>query len=117
MKSIFKNYYSALAALLFLFLISCKDDKPTPTPDSASRLQKVSGDDQKGWPGQVLTEPLKVKLLNQTGLPEVNKTVEFIVTVGTGTLSTNRATTDQNGEAHVTWILDSTSGVQIINAY
>ncbi len=118
MKHYFKKYRPLLVAFLFLFLTGCGGDDPNPTPDNSTRyaLQKISGDNQTGFSGIALTDPLKVKLLDQDGMPAVNKSVNFAVATGNGTISASTALTDQNGVAQITWTLGPTAPKQTVNA-
>jgi archaellum component FlaF (FlaF/FlaG flagellin family) len=110
------NYnLSALLGLVFLVIFSCKEDKPDPEP--VLSLTKISGDNQVGFGGTPLSHPLKVKVVGQDGAPDANRTVEFNVVTGKGTLSTNQVTTDHNGEAQIIWTLDSNTPEQTVKAF
>ena len=62
-------------------------------------LSKADGDGQQGPSGAPLAEPLVVSLLDQAGSPLAGAAVTFAVTVGEGTLSVTRDTTDARGRA------------------
>ncbi len=77
-------------------------------------LEIVSGVDQEGLPGDVLEKPFVVEVRDEFEKPLPGVEVTFTVTAGGGTLSTTRATTDENGRAESTLTLGSTPGTNTV---
>lgn len=74
----------------------------------------VSGNNQTGAANQMLSNPLKVKVIDNFNLPQSNIPVYFSVTSGGGSISTNSVLTDAGGFAQSNWTLGS-SGTQSVN--
>jgi outer membrane autotransporter protein/uncharacterized repeat protein (TIGR01451 family) len=70
----------------------------------------VSGDNQGGAPGSTLPVPLRVRLLSPTGAPVSGQRLEFLIGLGTASLSNTSAVTDSQGEASTQLVLGSTPG-------
>ena len=68
-------------------------------------LLKISGDNQTGAAGAVLTTPFVVEAQDENGAALLGISVAFTVTVGGGTLSVQNTTTDANGRAQSTLTL------------
>jgi Leucine-rich repeat (LRR) protein len=68
-------------------------------------LLKISGDNQKGMSGAVLSDPFVVEVQDANGSALTGISVTFVVTAGGGTLSTTITRTDENGRAQSTLIL------------
>ena len=62
-------------------------------------LLKISGDNQRGAPGEILVNPLVVEMQDENGSALRGISVTFVVTTGGGTLSVTNTTTDGNGRA------------------
>ena len=76
-------------------------------------LQEAGGNAQKGEVGQILPEPLVVRITDKDGNPVGGKAVRFDVTFGGGTVderSTVTINSDVFGEARVTWRLGPNAG-------
>src|SRR5262249_48990252 len=82
-----------------------------PEEGGGARLIEVSGNHQSGEPGQVLPEPLVVRLEDQFGNPLAGETVTATIVTGEGEFvsgqdasvsagTTQTALTDTHGEAH-----------------
>ena len=67
-------------------------------------LSVLSGDVQTGRTGKELPEPVIVRV-QQSGAPWVNKTVNFVVTVGGGSVLAGTVLTDSEGVAQEFWTL------------
>lgn len=83
----------------------------------ATSLVLESGGDQSGRAGAKLTNPVVIKVTDQSGAPFQGATVTFTVTegnVGTSTVKTIDATTDATGMANVNWTLGTTEGAQTL---
>ena len=69
-------------------------------------IEKISLDSQNGIQNQPLNNPLKVRVIDNSGLVYLEKVpVYFNVTQGGGSLSSERVLTDENGYAEVSWTL------------
>ena len=68
-------------------------------------LLKISGDNQKDVTGAALENPFVVEVQDANGSAFAGVPVTFVVTTGSGTLSTTRTTTDANGRAESTLTL------------
>ncbi|SRR6266404_3946705 len=66
-------------------------------------LQYVSGDGQSAQTGGNLNAPLVVKLSDTLGQPVGGAAVQFQVTLGGGTVSSDTVKTDATGKASVNW--------------
>ena len=69
------------------------------TARSVARLLKISGDNQQGTVGEMLTNPFVVEVKDQDNAAFAGVPVTFTVTDGSGTLSVTSTTTDENGKA------------------
>ena len=79
-------------------------------------LTKVCGDDQEDMPGEQLTEPFVVLVLDEDDAAIAGVDVLFAVTAGGGTLSAATATTDANGRAATRLTLGSEPGTNTVSA-
>ena len=78
------------------------------SPPRATRLEKISGDNQTGFTGGALANPFVVEVRDQFDDPMDGVTVTFAVTAGGGSLSATNVTTDQDGRAESTLTLAAT---------
>ena len=92
----------------------------TVTVDSslprATRLEKISGSEQRGFTDEPLTNPFVVQVRDQYNDPLEGVTVTFAVTAGDGSLSDTTAITDQDGQAETTLTLGTEPGTNTIEA-
>ena len=72
---------------------------PTPPPPIQTKVVRISGDDQRGLPGEPLANPFVVQVLDEDGDPFEGATVKFSVLVGGGSLSATTPTTGADGRA------------------
>lgn len=79
------------------------------TPD---KIQRVSGDNQKGTIGQYLSAPIVVKVVDNNGSPQAKVPVYFTVTDGDGTLDKGKVLTSEKGEAQTKWKLGNSTAIQ-----
>jgi len=82
----------------------------------AKNLVYFSGNEQSGIAGEVLAEPIVVKVTDANGKAVFNKTVNFQVTFGNGSLSGAGVPSNEYGEAKVTWTLGSQAGLNTVRA-
>lgn len=101
---------AALRLAPLLALAACGD---ATAPDQAAlRLEIVAGDQQRGLPGQVLGEPLSVRVLDTDGEPVEGVRVVFEPAVGNGRVEEVRAATSATGRASARWVLGPRAGAQ-----
>lgn len=81
---------------------------------SASKIVKVSGDNQSAVIGRPLPQPVVVRVTDPNGAPVPNATVTFGTAGGAAAPAT--ATTDANGDATATWTLGTALGAQTLTA-
>ena len=84
--------------------------------EPADALEKVSGDNQTGTPGNALASPFVVEAQDEDGEPLAGHSVTFAVTAGGGSLSETSARTNANGRAQTTLTLGSALGVNSVRA-
>jgi plastocyanin len=82
-------------------------------PDPAETVTKTAGDQQAGLVGQLLEDPLSVRVTTD-GAPDPGVTVNWSTTGGT--LTPTSVPTDANGVASTSWTLGTTSGAQTATA-
>ncbi len=95
-------------------------------PGVASELQYISGKNQADTVGNVLSNPLTVRVLNDQQQPVPSYPIEFRIAQGKGALSftpaggvsdsTLQALSDESGYARVYWKLGPESGAQAVKA-
>ena len=84
--------------------------------DPADALEKISGDNQSGTPGNALANPFVVEVQDEDGNPLSGHTVSFSVTEGGGSLSETSDVSNANGRAQTTLTLGSERGVNSVEA-
>lgn len=86
-------------------------------PGPSSILDKVSGDEQAGIPGQRISAPFVVRVTDRFGNPVEGETVSFSLVTGMGSeLDTESAVTDPMGEASAQATLGLTPGEYLFAA-
>ena len=73
-------------------------------------LYTVSGNNQEGFAGSVLSDPFVVEAQNESGEPMEGVPVTFTVETGNGQLTSPTATTDADGRAQTNLMLGWTPG-------
>ena len=81
----------------------------------AATVDKAGGDEQVGFPGTVLAEPVTVRVLDANGHPAGGLEVAFEVTSGEGSVSPATVSTEPDGVAKARWTLGSDS-IQTLTA-
>jgi hypothetical protein len=76
----------------------------------------ASGNGQEGKPGELLSEPIKIKATDSLGSPVVGIPVYFIVETGGGTINEVMVNTNAEGFAQVEWTLGDESDEQTVEA-
>ncbi len=94
-------------------LAACNgDDGPRPLAAVAA----VSSSQFTGSVGDLVSEPLVVKVTDDQGVSRGGVAVSFLVTDGGGSVSPAVDTTDNAGEASTRWRLGGTTGLQRVTA-
>ena len=78
-------------------------------------LSKISGDNQTGVSGGVLTNPFVVEVRDQNLSTLEGISVTFTITAGDGTLSVTHTTTDGNGRAESILTLGPNPGTNVVS--
>ncbi|MDP3910522.1 MAG: S8 family serine peptidase [Gemmatimonadales bacterium] len=99
-----------LALLLALTVTRCGGDGAGPSQPTPAAIALVSGNSQADTVGQVLNQPLVVRVTTSAGAGVPGVSVSWAMTAGGGTLSGSTIATDANGQASVTWTLGTTAG-------
>ncbi len=81
-----------------------------------SMVSVASGGGQEGLPGQVLADPVVVRVDDAGGSPVEGVAVAFAAAEGHGSADPSMATTDSEGRAGTAWTLGPASGVQSLTA-
>ena len=81
----------------------------------ATKLVKISGDDQEGLIDTELANPFIVEVHDQNNAAFDGATVTFAITAGGGSLSTTIITTDANGRAESTLTLGPNLGTNTVS--
>ncbi|NUS96140.1 MAG: hypothetical protein HOQ11_01895 [Gemmatimonadaceae bacterium] len=71
----------------------------------------MSGDEQAGTVGRVLSAPVVVKVQDAAGQPVPSQAVRFAVTSGSGSVAVGLATTDATGLAQERWTLGTNTTI------
>lgn len=79
-------------------------------PATASAIALVSGNHQTGTVGQLLGQPVIVRVTDKNGAGVSGVAVSWAITAGGGALSAASVTTNAQGYASVTWTLGSGAG-------
>jgi len=87
----------------------------TATALEASKILKVSGDNQTAVLGRPLPEPVVVRVLDPNDVAVPNATVTMSASGG-GTVTPGTATTDVDGRVTATWTMGSSVGAQTLTA-
>ena len=106
-----------LALLVLTTLAGCEQagDPVEPGPGaSAVAITVVSGGGQPAFVGTRLDEPIVFRAVDAAGLPVPGISVDFVTTPGSGRVEPARATTDQNGDAAITWTIGPDPGTQTV---
>lgn len=83
---------------------------PPPPPPVPSAIALVSGNSQTGTAGQVLPQPLVVRVTSNAGGGVGGVSVSWAVTAGGGNVSSGSTPTDAQGQAQVTWTAGPAAG-------
>lgn len=85
-----------------------------PVIGPVARLLVVAGDGQTDTVGRQLTQPVTVKVTDTASKPVPGQVVNFVVTVGGGSVFAGAASTDSAGLAADRWTLGTIAGNQTL---
>lgn len=114
-----------LPAAIGLWSAGCSNDAPTGftragdaahARNTGVRLTLVSGDSQAGTAGQLLPEPLVVRVLDQRGQPVAGAVVTWKVMTRGGLVPERTTSTDAQGYARTRWTLGPARGEHTLRA-
>jgi adhesin/invasin len=105
--------FAIAAAAASLLLAACGDSTSPPRPTT---LAAVSSVQVVGTVGELLSEPLTVRVTDAGGSPVARVPVTFTVAEGGGSLSRTLDSTDASGVARTSWRLGETAGAQRVTA-
>ncbi len=88
----------------------------TAVPANPAALVLVAGDDQTGPGGFALADSLVVRLEDDNGNGIGNRSISWIVSSGSGSVSPTTVTTDPNGLAATSWTLPAAVGNYTVSA-
>src|SRR5262249_51192600 len=83
-------------------------------PGGANTLTIVNGNNQKGSPGQVLTNPLIAQVTNGCGTPVAGQQVTWAVTQGSATLRQTVNSSDGSGQVSTSLTFGQTPGPIVV---
>jgi hypothetical protein len=84
-------------------------------PGAANNLAKVSGDNQFGYQGVRLAQPVTVRVRDQYGNGVPSHAVQFTTSAGNGTADSSIAFSDSTGVARSGWVMPSTGIVDTVS--
>ena len=109
---LFRSSAAGMAAALLLSVSACNESPAAPLEDDEPQLTVVSGNNQVGVVGRMLSSPLTVRVGTRTA-PVEGALVNFVVVRGGGRTWAGSALTDSHGIAKEWWILGTrTDSVQ-----
>lgn len=106
-------------ATVALGLASCEsttgveDETSAPTP---SRIVVLGGNTQNGRVGSLLADPVKVRVVDKSGIGVADVVVSWTVNTGGGSVSPRTVVSDAGGQAAALWTLGPSTGVQEVDA-
>jgi plastocyanin len=107
---------AAAALALAVAIPACSSDGGTNPPDGAAAMAVVSGNNQTGFVGTVLTQPLVVHVEDAAGADLSGATVNWTVMSGGGTVASAATTTGANGRAQTQLTLGASAGANTVRA-
>jgi PKD repeat protein len=116
----FARICSACSSALLLLAAACAgSDLILPNDGGSPAIQVINGDGQTGEVGELLREPVVVKVTDASGQPLANAAVSFqLVSAGEGgEISPATDTTDQAGQAEAHLLLGDKVGLQTGEAH
>ena len=101
--------------LIVLCMLGCDQENPASTGQELV-ITRVSGNEQEGWLGQILAEPLVVLVTTKQGVLVSNQRVDFEITEGKGRLSVESAVTSSSGQVSTSLTLGDEEGTVKVRA-
>lgn len=90
--------------------------EPSVESQSVASIEVLAGHGQTGAVGQPLALPLSVGVVDGAAMPVEGATINWVITSGSGALSSSSSTTDANGSALATFTLGNAVGDSLISA-
>lgn len=107
--------HTGLATLTAAVVMGCASDSLTlPGEGEPTRISIITGDDQQGVAGSVLSDSLVVSVTDGESRPVVGRSVAFQAQGG-GTVQPGTVVTDGEGKAVFRWVLGPTAGQQTLD--
>jgi hypothetical protein len=104
-----------ISALMLMATLGCKDASTPPELSEPAKLTLVSGDGQSGN-GAALTTPLVVMITDPRNHPVQGVPVAWAASDASASLNAVTTSTDENGQAHASWVLGASAGRQTVTA-
>lgn len=108
--------FSAVRALAGIVLLGTLGGCVFTSPDIAAYLSNTSGSLQTVAPNAQAPQPLIVTVRDQDKKPIENVTVQWFIKSGNGTLSASESTTNNDGQASITYTAGANPGDTMIMA-
>ena len=109
------RHLKLLIVVAGLVTLACEKDDPT-SPSDVDDLVAVSGNSQRGWPGDPLARDLVVKAVTSHGSAITGVEVVWTVVSGGGRVEPKSSLTGPNGRASATWTLGREQVDQVVLA-
>ena len=107
---------SRFALPLSILAAGCGGDDLVLPSDTAGTVQIVDGNGQEGRSGRTLSDPLVVRLVDESGEGLPDRTVQWVPHSGSGTIDPVSDMTDAEGFATAEWTLGPGAGLQRVDA-
>jgi hypothetical protein len=104
-----------LTALALTFVVAACGETGVNPPLPAGRVEAVAGGALTGQAGQILPDPVAVRVLGSDNQPLSGANVTFSASNG-GSVDPASATTDASGVARTRWRLGQTAGANVLTA-
>jgi hypothetical protein len=102
-----------LLAVAAAATLGCGGDLALPDPSGAGLdISTVGGNGQTGPVGEILPDPIVVKVVTEAGQPVSGRRVAFVSSEEAGSLDPDTTETNERGEAVAHWLLGRVPGDQ-----
>ena len=101
-----------------LWVVACASDPGAAgVAPGSTRIAVTGGDAQVADVGDRLIHPLQFLVTDAKNRPVSDATVQFVVTVGDGSVPTSQLTTNADGIVETEWFMGNLGGVQLLEAH
>lgn len=111
-----RSALTAVLALPSLFLAGCDTPTGEEGPKPPVTIELSSGSSQSAEVGALLSDTIKVRLLDASNRPVSNHSVSWSSPEGSGSPRPSTSQTDASGYAHTSWTLGTTPGEHTLTA-